>query len=86
MRGLTTIIIVDDHPFFRAALHRALEASPGLSIVGDAATGENAIRLAETLQPGSADARQDSESCSPTCFTCAAMIDACVTRIQSSSR
>ena len=44
------ILIVDDHPITRAALSSLLEGQ-GFSIVGEAADGEEAVRLAAALQP-----------------------------------
>ena len=45
-----SVLIVDDHPSFRASARRMLEAS-GYSVVGEAADGEAAIAAAGTLAP-----------------------------------
>jgi DNA-binding NarL/FixJ family response regulator len=45
------ILLADDHPLFRHGLQTLLGASPDLEVVGEATTGEEAVRLAETLQP-----------------------------------
>lgn len=45
------ILLVDDHPVVRSGLRALLEASEGLSVVGEAATGEEAVVLAEHLRP-----------------------------------
>ncbi|WP_206447940.1 response regulator [Agrococcus sp. KRD186] len=45
------ILLVDDHPVVRSGLRAVLEASEGLSVVGEAATGEEAVVLAEHLRP-----------------------------------
>lgn len=46
----TSVLIVDDHPSFRASARRMLEAS-GYSVVGEAADGEAAIAAAGDLGP-----------------------------------
>ncbi|MBM3127066.1 MAG: response regulator transcription factor [Chloroflexi bacterium] len=45
------VLIVDDHPLFRAGLHRVLELEPDLEIVGEAANGEDALTQARALKP-----------------------------------
>ncbi|MCZ6617111.1 MAG: response regulator, partial [Gammaproteobacteria bacterium] len=45
------IILVDDHKLFRIGLHRMLQETHGLQIVGEAETGEEAVRLARELRP-----------------------------------
>jgi len=46
----TSVLIVDDHPSFRASARRMLEAS-GYSVVGEAADGAAAIAAARELAP-----------------------------------
>lgn len=46
----TSVLIVDDHPSFRASARRMLEAS-GYSVVGEAADGEAAVAAAGELDP-----------------------------------
>lgn len=46
----TSVLIVDDHPSFRASARRMLEAN-GYSVVGEAADGEAAIAAAGSLDP-----------------------------------
>ena len=46
-----TILIADDHPVFRKGLRALLASMPEVELVGEATTGEEAIRLAEQLQP-----------------------------------
>jgi DNA-binding NarL/FixJ family response regulator len=45
-----TVLIVDDHPSFRASARRMLEAD-GYDVVGEAADGTSAIDAARELQP-----------------------------------
>ncbi len=45
------VMIVDDHPLFRAGLHRVLELEPDLEIVGEAANGQEALDKARALKP-----------------------------------
>jgi DNA-binding NarL/FixJ family response regulator len=51
MANRNTIMIVDDHPLFRQGLRRLIEDSSDFRIVAEAATGYEAIRLAELHQP-----------------------------------
>jgi DNA-binding NarL/FixJ family response regulator len=45
-----TVLIVDDHPSFRASARAILE-SEGFEIVGEAADGRTALRAARELEP-----------------------------------
>jgi DNA-binding NarL/FixJ family response regulator len=45
------ILIADDHPIVRKGLRMAVEEDAGLIIVGEAADGESALALIETLRP-----------------------------------
>jgi DNA-binding NarL/FixJ family response regulator len=45
------ILIADDHPLFRKGMRTILESLPDFKVVGEAATGQEAIDLAESLQP-----------------------------------
>lgn len=45
-----TVLIVDDHPSFRASARRMLEAD-GYEVVGEAADGASAIDAVRELQP-----------------------------------
>ena len=46
-----TVLIADDHPVFRKGLRTLLAAMPDTEVVGEATSGEEAVRLAEQLQP-----------------------------------
>jgi len=45
------VLIVDDHPVVRTGLRGMLEGQPSLEVVGEAADGEEAIKLAERMSP-----------------------------------
>ncbi|GAA5145350.1 response regulator transcription factor [Microbacterium pseudoresistens] len=47
---MTTVLLVDDHPVVRSGLRAVLE-SDAVQVVGEAATGEEAITLAGHLHP-----------------------------------
>jgi DNA-binding NarL/FixJ family response regulator len=46
-----TILLADDHPLVRQALRNLLETQPDMKVIGEAANGEEAVRLAQELQP-----------------------------------
>ncbi|OKI56049.1 response regulator [Micromonospora sp. CB01531] len=45
------VFIVDDHPIVRRGLRAALDADPGITVVGEAATGVDAIAQVEASAP-----------------------------------
>ena len=45
------ILLADDHPVFRHGLRNLLADTSDLQVAGEASTGDEAVRLAETLQP-----------------------------------
>lgn len=49
--GRIEVMIVDDHPVFRQGLRNILATQEDLSIVGEAADGDEAIKLAQRLNP-----------------------------------
>ena len=46
-----TVLLVDDHPVVRTGLRAVIDAHPDVSVVGEAATGEEAVVVAGRLQP-----------------------------------
>jgi DNA-binding NarL/FixJ family response regulator len=47
----TRILVADDHGVLRAGLRALLSAEPDMTVVGEAATGEEAIAMAQDLRP-----------------------------------
>ena len=47
----TTILLVEDHELFRRGIGTLLEQSSEVTLVGEARTGEEALRLARSLKP-----------------------------------
>lgn len=45
------VLISDDHAILRSGLKMLLNAEPDIAVIGEATTGEEAIRLAGELQP-----------------------------------
>lgn len=45
------LLVADDHALFREGLQALFSAMPGIEIVGEAASGEETVTLAEKLQP-----------------------------------
>lgn len=50
-KGKTTILLADDHPLFRQSIRSVLDKEQDFQVVGEAADGEEAVRLAKELQP-----------------------------------
>ncbi len=48
---MTKIVVADDHDLVRMGIVRMLEDVPGFSIVGEAKTGEEAVRIAREKSP-----------------------------------
>ena len=49
--GRIRVMVVDDHPLMRSGLQGALETSGRLEVVGQAADGQEAVEVAEELNP-----------------------------------
>ena len=45
------VVLADDHALVRRGFRRLLEDDPGITVVGEASDGDEAIRLAHSLQP-----------------------------------
>jgi DNA-binding NarL/FixJ family response regulator len=45
------VLIADDHPVFRFGLRALLGAEPDTDVVGEATTGDDAVRFVSSLQP-----------------------------------
>ena len=46
-----SVLLVDDHTLVRTGFRRIIEDESDLAVVGEASSGEEAIRLAKELQP-----------------------------------
>jgi DNA-binding NarL/FixJ family response regulator len=48
---MSTVLLVDDHPLVRAGLNTLISTTDDLKIVGEAASGEQAVTMAGDLEP-----------------------------------
>jgi len=46
-----TVLLVDDHPVVRSGVRAVLSTEPGISVIGEAGSGEEALPLARALRP-----------------------------------
>src|SRR5215212_3674192 len=46
-----TVLLVDDHPLVRRGFRRLLEDDPGISVVGEASNGDEAMLRFRELKP-----------------------------------
>lgn len=51
MNELITVLIADDHPLFRDGIRTLLLSVSDMELIGEAETGDEAVRLAAALQP-----------------------------------
>ncbi len=51
MQGPIKLLVVDDHPAFRAGLRAMLNDAPQLSVIGEAGTVKEAVALHQQLKP-----------------------------------
>jgi DNA-binding NarL/FixJ family response regulator len=51
MEKKITVLLVDDHSLVRRGFRRMLEDEPDMNVVGEAADGEEAVKLAQQLRP-----------------------------------
>lgn len=49
--GGIRVVVADDHPVVREGLRAMLDAEPDVDVVGEAGSGEEAVRLAADLRP-----------------------------------
>ncbi|MBI2878940.1 MAG: response regulator transcription factor [Candidatus Rokubacteria bacterium] len=49
--GRIRVLLVDDHAVLRAGLRMLINAQPDMEVAGEAASGEEGLRLARELQP-----------------------------------
>jgi len=49
--GAIRVLVVDDHPMLVEGLRRTLELEPGIQVVGEARSGEEAVEKAVSLTP-----------------------------------
>ena len=45
------VLVVDDHVQFRQAVRELVDSTPGFQVLGEAGSGEEALRLSEQLDP-----------------------------------
>lgn len=45
------IVLADDHPLFRGGVRNLIQTTDDLEVIGEAATGEEAVEMASSLQP-----------------------------------
>ncbi|HEB77939.1 MAG TPA: response regulator [Methylothermaceae bacterium] len=48
---MITVLVADDHELVRSGIEHILNIDPEITVVGTAATGEEALKLVETLRP-----------------------------------
>ncbi|MFK7860813.1 MAG: LuxR C-terminal-related transcriptional regulator [Granulosicoccus sp.] len=48
---LIRVVIVDDHPMFREGVRQTLVADPGILVVGEGASADDALQLSQELLP-----------------------------------
>jgi DNA-binding NarL/FixJ family response regulator len=48
---MTTVLIVDDQPLQRLGFKMLLDGTPGMSVVGEASNGADAVRASDQLRP-----------------------------------
>lgn len=45
------VLVVDDHPMFRSGVVQSLRLDPGINVVGEGASGDEAVEMAAALGP-----------------------------------
>ena len=52
------VLVVDDSTFFRRRIKQILDEDPNLTVVGEARNGQEAINMAQTLNPDVVNSRR----------------------------
>jgi two-component system nitrate/nitrite response regulator NarL len=51
MHNIIRVLIIDDHPLFRKGVSQIISDDPNFEVVGEAASGQEGLDLADELQP-----------------------------------
>lgn len=51
MQNIIRVMIIDDHPLFRKGVSQIISDDPNFEVIGEAASGQEGLDLAEELQP-----------------------------------
>lgn len=51
MQNIIRVMIIDDHPLFRKGVSQIIADDPNFEVVGEAASGQEGLDLAEQIQP-----------------------------------
>ena len=51
MKDTVRVLIADDHPLFREGMRGRLDRVADIAVVGEAASGDEAVELARELEP-----------------------------------
>lgn len=51
MHNIIRVMIIDDHPLFRKGVSQIISDDPNFEVIGEAASGQEGLDLAEELQP-----------------------------------
>ncbi|EEF81101.1 two-component system response regulator NarL [Methylophaga thiooxydans] len=51
MQNIIRVMIIDDHPLFRKGVSQIISDDPNFEVVGEAASGQEGLELAEQTQP-----------------------------------
>lgn len=51
MQNIIRVMIIDDHPLFRKGVSQIISDDPNFEVVGEAASGQEGLDLAEEIQP-----------------------------------
>ncbi|WP_438970704.1 two-component system response regulator NarL [Methylophaga sp.] len=51
MQNIIRVMIIDDHPLFRKGVSQIISDDPNFEVIGEAASGQEGLDLAEEIQP-----------------------------------